>query len=48
MKYLKKLELSSEMFTEKEKKKLEKYYELGNDYYNSIEHKEENTITKEH
>lgn len=47
MKYLKKLELSNEMFTEKEKKKLEKYYELGNDYYNSIEQKENNT-TKEH
>lgn len=36
MKYLKKLELSDEMFTEKEKKKIEKYYESGNDYYNSI------------
>ena len=37
MKYLKKLELSDEMFTEKEKKKIEKYYEKGNDYYNNIE-----------
>lgn len=37
MKYLKKLELSDEMFTEKEKKKIEKYYEQGNDYYNSME-----------
>ena len=37
MKYLKKLELSDEMFTEKEKKKIEKYYEKGNNYYNSIE-----------
>lgn len=36
MKYIKKLELSDEMFTEKEKKKIEKYYESGNDYYNSI------------
>ena len=41
MKYLKKLELSDEMFTEKEKKKIEKYYELGNDYYNSIQHSED-------
>lgn len=38
MKYLKRLELSDEMFTEKEKKKIEKkYYEKGNDYYNSVE-----------
>ena len=37
MKYLKKLELSDEMFTEKEKKKIEKYYEKGNNYYNSVE-----------
>ena len=36
MKYLKKLELSDEMFTEKEKKKIEKYYEKGNNYYNDI------------
>lgn len=37
MKYLKKLELSDEMFTEKEKKKIQKhYYEKGNDYYNDI------------
>ena len=43
MKYLKKLELSDEMFTEKEKKKIKKYYEKGNDYYNSIEHKEDKT-----
>ena len=41
MKYLKKLELSDEMFTEKEKKKIEKNYELGNDYYNSIKHNKE-------
>lgn len=27
MKYIKKLELSDEMFTEKEKKQIEKYYE---------------------
>lgn len=40
MKYLKKLELSDEMFTEKEKKKIEKYYEKGNDYYNNIENNE--------
>ena len=38
MKYIKKLELSDEMFTKKEKKKIEKNYELGNDYYNSIKH----------
>lgn len=37
MKYLKKLELSDEMFTEKEKKKIEKYYEKGTDYYNNTE-----------
>lgn len=37
MKYLKKLELSDEMFTEKEKKKIEKYYEKGNNYYNDVE-----------
>ena len=36
MKYLKKLELSNDMFTEKEKKQLEKSYEKGNDYYNSV------------
>ena len=41
MKYIKKLELSNEMFTEKEKKKIEKNYELGNDYYNSIKYNEE-------
>lgn len=34
MKYLKKVDLSDEMFTEKEKKKIQKYYEKGNDYYN--------------
>ena len=39
MKYLKKLELSDEMFTEKEKKKIEKYYEKGNDYYNKTKKK---------
>ena len=38
MKYLKKLELSDEMFTEKEKKKIEKYYEKENDNYNSIKY----------
>ena len=27
MKYLKKIEISDEMFTEKEKKKIKKYYE---------------------
>ena len=37
MKYLKKLELSDEMFTEKEKKKIKKYYEKGNNYYNDVE-----------
>ena len=42
MKYLKKLELSDEMFTEKEKKKLEKAYELGNDYYNSVKKAKDN------
>ena len=36
MKYLKKIELSNEMFTEKEKKQLEKSYEKENDYYNSV------------
>lgn len=41
LKYLKKLELSDEMFTEKEKKKIEKYYEKGNDYYNNVEYHEE-------
>jgi HD superfamily phosphodiesterase len=41
MKYIKKLELSDEMFTEKEKKILEKNYELGNDYYNAIEKNED-------
>ena len=38
MKYIKKLELSDEMFTKKEKKEIEKNYELGNDYYNNIKH----------
>lgn len=45
MKYLKKLELSDEMFTEKEKKKIEKYYEKGYDYYNDINKKEDNEIS---
>ena len=36
MKYLKKLDLSDEMFSEKEKKKIEKYYEKGNEYGNNI------------
>ena len=36
MKYLKKLELSEQMFTKKEKKQIEKEYELVNEYYNSI------------
>ena len=40
MKYLKKINLDDEMFTEKEKKKIEKYYEKGNDYYNHIEKNE--------
>lgn len=42
MKYLKKLELYDEMFTEKEKKKIEKYYEKGNNYYNDINEKKDN------
>ena len=37
MKYLKKIDLTEEMFTEKEKKKLKKAYEKGNDYYNKVE-----------
>ena len=41
MKYIKKLELSDEMFTKKEKKKREKNYELRNDYCNSIKHNKE-------
>ena len=41
LKYLKKENLTDEMFTEKEKKKIEKYYEKGNDYYNSVEKSEE-------
>lgn len=43
MKYLKKLELSDEMFTKKEKKKIEKYYEQGHDYYNNIKQKKDKT-----
>jgi len=43
LKFLKKLELSDEMFTEKEKKKIEKYYEKGNDYYNSIKKSDSNS-----
>lgn len=39
MKYIKKLELSDEVFTEKEKRKLEKAYEKGNDYYNKTQKK---------
>lgn len=39
MKYIKKLDLSDEVFTEKEKKKLEKSYEKGNNYYNDLENK---------
>lgn len=42
MKYIKKLDLSDEMFTEKEKKKIEKYYEKGNDYYNETKKLEYN------
>lgn len=42
MKYLKKLELSNEMFTEKEKNKIEKYCEKENDYYNSVKHTKKN------
>ena len=41
MKYIKKLELSDEMFTKKEKKKIEKNYELRNDYCNNIKHNKE-------
>ena len=37
MKYLKKLELSDEMFTEKEKEKIEKNNEKGNNYYNDVD-----------
>lgn len=40
MKFLRKLELSDEMFTEKEKKKIEKYYEKGNNYSNAIKEAE--------
>lgn len=43
MKYLKKLELSDEMFTEKEKQQLEKNYELGNDYYNEVSSSDKKT-----
>ena len=39
MKYIKKINLSDEVFTEKEKKQLEKSYEKGNDYYNNLENK---------
>ena len=42
IKYLKKENLTDEMFTEKEKKKIEKYYEKGNNYYNDIEKNEKN------
>lgn len=38
MKYLKKLELSNEMFTTKEKKQIEKNFEQNNEYYNSIKY----------
>ena len=41
MKYIKKINLSDEMFTEKEKKKLIKSYEKGNDYYNNLENKKQ-------
>ena len=34
LKYIKKLDLNDEVFTEKEKKKLIKSYEKGKDYYN--------------
>ena len=37
MKYIKKLNLNDEVFTEKEKKQLIKSYEKGNDYYNETE-----------
>ena len=48
MKYLKKLELSDEMFTEEEKKKIEKYYEKTNDSYKSIKYstKKNNNFSK--
>jgi hypothetical protein len=39
MKYIKKLNLSDEMFTEKEKKKLIKSYEKGNEYYNETKNR---------
>ena len=39
MKYIKKLDLNDEVFTEKEKKKLKKSYEKGNEYYNNLENK---------
>ena len=39
MKYIKKLELNDEVFTEKEKKKLIKSYEKGNDYYNETKNR---------
>ena len=39
MKYIKKINLSDEMFTEKEKKKLIKSYEKGNDYYNETKNR---------
>lgn len=39
MKYIKKLNLSDEVFTEKEKKQLEKSYEKGNEYYNKTKNR---------
>ena len=39
MKYIKKINLSDEIFTEKEKKKLKKDYEKGNYYYNELKNK---------
>ena len=39
MKYIKKINLSDEIFTEKEKKKLKKDYEKGNNYYNELKNK---------
>ena len=39
MKYIKKLDLSDEVFTEKEKKKLKKAYEKGNEYYNKTKNR---------
>ena len=39
MKYIKKIDLSDEVFSEKEKKKLKKAYEKGNEYYNETKNR---------